>query len=131
MKPLYLLSVAIGGAFGSMGRFVISYALAQRFPVGLPWGTLAANVIGCFLLGALYEAGSLVAVDPNVRGMLSVGFVGALTTFSTLTLETVNLMRHGEWALVVANVGASLVLGFLACVAGLWTVRVVLRGVSG
>jgi CrcB protein len=131
MNPLHLLSVALGGAFGAVSRFVIAHALGQRLAMGIPWGTLVANVVGCFLLGALYEAGRWAPLNPNVRGLLSVGFVGALTTFSTFTLETINLMRGGKWALVTANVAASLVLGFAACVAGLWTVRVVLRGVAG
>lgn len=127
MSIATVVSVAIGGAFGAVSRFMISTAVAQRLPVVFPWGTLVANVIGCFILGALYEASSSITLSPTFRAMLSVGFIGALTTFSTFTLETVNLLREGEWNLVFLNVAGSLVFGFVACVLGLWAVRLAVR----
>ena len=123
MKWFQLLSVGFGGALGAMCRFGISYAIAQRSASLFPWGTLAANVAGCFLLGALYEAGSWIAIDPELRFTIAVGFLGALTTFSTFTLETLNLVRDKEWGMAVLNVGANGVIGIAACLAATWLVR--------
>lgn len=130
MSPSLLVSVALGGAAGAVGRFLVSYAVAQRLAVVFPWGTLVVNVAGSYLLGALYEVSAVVTLDTNLRAMVTIGFVGAFTTFSTFALETVTLLRDGEWGLVAANVTASLFLGLAACLLGVWTVRLAVRLVA-
>ncbi len=131
MSISLVLSVAVGGACGAVGRFLISHAVAQRLTVVYPWGTFVANVAGCLVLGALYEATTIATVSPEARAMLSVGFLGALTTFSTFVLESINLVREGEWGLMLANVGLSLVAGFAACILGIWAVRFAGRILTG
>lgn len=125
MKSAYILAVAIGGATGAMSRYLISTAIARWMPVAFPWGTLAVNVVGCYLLGAVHEASPLFGLGPAARALVAVGFIGALTTFSTFTLETLDLMKEGEIFLVFANLALSLLLGFLACLAGIFTARFV------
>ena len=123
MNPLLVLSVALGGAAGATARFAISYAVHLR-SVGLfPWGTLIANILGCFLLGAFFQLSELVTINPNVKAMISVGLIGALTTFSTFTLESLNLIKKQEWIPAIVNIGVSLAAGFAACIVGICIVR--------
>ena len=118
MNILLISSVAIGGAVGATARFAISL---------IPFGTLIANILGCFILGAVYEMGEWVAINPNARAMISVGIIGALTTFSTFTLETLNLLRKHEWFPAFLYMMLSIVIGFIACVLGIFTVRLISR----
>ena len=132
MSLLLLSSVALGGAVGATARFAISHFTSLRGATLLPWGTLLANIIGCFLLGALHELSDLIPIGEHTRAMLSVGLIGALTTFSTFTLETINLVRNHEWMPAILNLLVSIVVGFAACVAGIFVIRVITRlGASG
>lgn len=111
------LAVAVGGALGALCRFVIStYWLpvtGNRFPTG----TLIVNILGCFLVGAFYvvfvEKGLLPAAW---RPFLITGFLGALTTFSTFSLDALLLWQNGLHAMAFTYVAANLVLCFVAVV---------------
>lgn len=112
-----LVAVAIGGAGGALARFLATYAITSAFGRALPWGTLAVNAAGSLLLGALY--GLLVerfAAGEGIRALSMVGFLGALTTFSTFSLETVMLLDRGEPGRALLYV----VLSVLLCVALAW-----------
>jgi CrcB protein len=102
---MQLVYIGLFGAFGCLGRYFLSgwsYALFGR---GLPYGTLAVNVIGSFLLGLVME-GSLRStfLSPEVRMGLTVGFMGGFTTFSTFSYETIRLMEDGSFLQAGANV---------------------------
>ncbi len=127
MSLSHILSVGLGGALGAIARFSLAYFIAQRSAVLFPWGTLAANLIGSFLIGVLYEGSTWLTIAPAVRAMIGVGFLGALTTFSTFTLETLNLVHDGEWLFGVLNLAANLVLGFGACLGAVYLTRMVGR----
>lgn len=103
-----VLLVAVGGAAGASLR----YAFARLVPGRFPWGILAANLLGSFLLGVL-----LAGADDEVMLLAGVGFCGALTTFSTFALDTLVLAREGRPATSWANALAS-VAGCLAALAG-------------
>lgn len=113
MKSIVL--VALGGAIGSVARFklsgwVLHYASNWRFPVG----TLAVNVIGCFLAGLL--AGMAVKQDvftPEARVFLFTGLLGGFTTFSAFGLETLLLLKRGEAGVAIANAVLSVAVGLL------------------
>lgn len=104
------LLVAAGGATGSVLRALLAYGLLNATPKAWPWGTLAANVLGCALLGWLTARG----MPPGTRALLAVGLCGGLTTFSTWVAEVVLLQRqhHLGWAVgygvvtLVAGLGA-------------------------
>lgn len=121
---LQVLAIAGAGAVGALARFAVAtwvYGLLGR---GFPWGTLAVNVVGSFLMGLL--AVLLVErwlIAPELRAALLVGFLGAFTTFSTFSLETLSLVENGEGLRALANVVASLLLCLLACWAGILTAR--------
>jgi CrcB protein len=117
---MVILGVGIGGFLGAVARYVldgwISTATGGRFP----WGTFAINVSGSFVLGLLFAMSVERGVLPaGVRAPVLVGFVGAYTTFSTLSLETWRLAEDGSYALALANLGGSAILGIVAVFAGL------------
>ena len=122
MAPQSLLLVALGGAMGTSIRQLV----AQLLPVsdgGWPAATLAVNVSGAFLLGVLLEAlargGTEVGWRLRTRLFAGVGFCGALTTYSTLAVEALLLVRGDQSGTAVAYAVASVVAGLLAAVAGL------------
>jgi CrcB protein len=117
-----LAMVALGGALGAVGRYGISGWVARATGQSpFPYGTLAVNVAGAFLLGALMgaTASGTFLLAPRLRALLGIGFLGALTTFSTLTYETVEALRVGDLAVAAANVAVSLIVGLGACWLGL------------
>lgn len=111
--------VAFGGALGSMARYGLSGLVARLTGSALPLGTLAVNVSGAALIGLL--AGLSV---PEGRGLIPVsgrlflmtGICGGYTTFSTFSLETLNLMSDGEWGWAIANIAGSVAL----CLVAVW-----------
>jgi len=117
------LAVALGGAAGSLARFYIIVAM-KRFDTMLPWGTLLVNVLGSFLIGAVW-AWFLDRPDTPewVRVGLMTGVLGGYTTLSSVSLETVLLLESGAYWQAGANIAANFVLGVLACLAALWLCR--------
>jgi len=115
-----ILLVGAGGFLGAISRYVVdgfvSSATAGRFP----FGTLVVNLTGSFVLGLLFALSIERAVLPStIRAPVLIGFIGAYTTFSTLTLETWRLVEDGSYALATANLFGSMLLGMVAVVAGL------------
>jgi CrcB protein len=106
MKLLWY--VAIGAAAGGVARFWLGGLIQQRTGPGFPVGTLVINITGSFLLGLLmrYSLQSEM-VSPEVRTMLTTGFCGGYTTFSTFTYETAMLLEDGEYGRASLYVGAS------------------------
>ena len=119
MNPLLTLSlVAIGGALGSVGRYLVA-TLTMRWvspynAVGFPWGTLLVNVLGCAAIGILAVLiERLSSFNAELRLLLITGVLGGFTTFSSFGLDTWNLMRKGEWLYATAYVSASVGFGVL------------------
>ncbi|MEN8127308.1 MAG: CrcB family protein [Planctomycetota bacterium] len=123
--------IATAGALGALCRWGISRGVHALFGMGFAWGTLIVNVLGCFLLGFLMYTGLNTAKIPEtVRITLAIGFLGALTTFSTFSYETVRYLEDGTWLLAFANIGTNLVVGLGATIAGLALGRTFLGGTS-
>ena len=117
------LAVAIGGGAGALARFWLVVAL-RRVDHLFPWGTLLVNVLGSFLIGAVW-AWFLDRPDTPewVRVGLMTGILGGFTTLSSISLETVLLLESGAYWPAVANLAANFGLGVLACLAALWLCR--------
>ena len=112
-----LLAIAAGGAVGAVLRYGVSNGVHALLGRGFPWGTLAVNVLGSLAMGLLYALlVERMAVAAEWRGALMVGLLGAFTTFSTFSLETLNLVETGEPGRALLNAFASVV----ACVAAAW-----------
>lgn len=116
---LTLLIVGFGGAVGAITRFQITTWFSGWFGTSFPYATLTVNVVGCFIMGVLVAAlntGTLIA--PHWRPLIAVGFLGALTTFSTFSFDTFALFTEGFWLRAALNVILNLVLCMLAVAAG-------------
>lgn len=113
MFKIFLL--AIGGSLGTLARYGLSSFVQQAHGGPFPLGTLLVNVIGCFIIGFLMETFQARRWgSQEVRGFMTVGFVGAFTTFSTFSYETNSLFRGGQWRMGTANMAASIILGLAA-----------------
>lgn len=118
-QSLILVYLAVGGAIGTLARYGLGTLITGFAGNAFPWGTLAINVAGSFLLGLVAAVADRSLMSPEMRTVLGVGFCGAFTTFSTFGLETVTLLRDGQAGRAVAYAGVSLVVGLLAVLAGL------------
>ena len=119
-----ILAIAAGGSIGAVMRFFVSTGIYSWLGKGFPYGTLAVNVVGSLLMGLLYELFlQRLSVSPEVRALLLVGFLGAFTTFSTFSIETINLIEQGDVLKAITNVLASVILCVLAAWIGLQIAR--------
>ncbi|HEX5552547.1 MAG TPA: fluoride efflux transporter CrcB [Chitinophagaceae bacterium] len=119
-----ILLVGAGGFVGSVARFLSQQLIARYYPSSFPWGTLAVNVVGCFIIGMVYafgEKGNLLS--PELRLLLATGFCGGFTTFSSFAYENVALMRDGELLYTFVYIAASVVIGLLAAYLGVLIVK--------
>jgi CrcB protein len=115
-----VLWVGLGGFLGAMGRYWVDGLISATGRGAFPWGTWVVNVSGCFLVGLLASVlTERLLPAPTLRVALTVGFVGAYTTFSTFAYETVRLGQDGAVGLALLNVGLSVVAGVGAAWLGL------------
>ena len=124
MTPQFILSVAAGGAIGSVARYLVGIGSGKLFGVNFPWGTLIINVTGSFLIGLFV---GLFATKWNlpqaVRIFLTVGICGGYTTFSTFSLDSFYLMERGETVAAGAYMIGSVVLSVGALIAAMMVIR--------
>lgn len=107
-----LIYIALGGAVGSVARFLLTKTVQQLWGGVFPWGTMAVNLVGCLLIGVLYGVTEKHGIlSPDLRLMLTVGFCGGFTTFSTFINESLQLMHGGELLASALYVGGSVALG--------------------
>lgn len=119
-----IIAIAAGGAGGAVMRFLVSGWIYAWFGRSFPYGTLGVNVIGSFLMGFLFIA--LIErfnVGPEWRAVLLVGFLGAFTTFSTFSLETLNLIEDGEMLKAMLNIIVSVIACIAAAAVGMYLGR--------
>ena len=120
------LMIALGGAAGAIARYEITNLIQHRTHVGFPYGTFVVNITGCLVIGlAIGLLDEHVLANPNWRLLIVTGFVGAYTTFSTFEAETFNAVTTGAVAVGIANVVASVVLGYLAVWLGVVAAKLV------
>ena len=113
------LAIAVAGALGALARYGLDGLISRRAPASFPWGTFVINVSGSFLLGLLFVVMTeRFRPDPWLRSAVTIGFLGAYTTFSTLSLETYRLLEDGAYGYAFANVAGSLAAGLAAVYAG-------------
>lgn len=117
MGKLFLIGLA--GFVGTLARYELSGVVAKRYGETFPLGTLAVNLIGCFLVGLLfYLMQERFLVNQNVRTIILIGLLGGFTTFSSLGLQTFTLLQDGEFGLAALNLGASNLIGLFMVWAG-------------
>ncbi|MBI3611213.1 MAG: fluoride efflux transporter CrcB [Nitrospirae bacterium] len=118
-----LLWIGLAGTLGTFARYGLSGAVQRVCGSAFPYGTLAVNVLGCFLFGLVWSlAEDRLSISGEVRTVILIGFMGAFTTFSSFAFETTQLLRDAQWALAAGNVLAQNVVGiaglFLGFIAG-------------
>ncbi len=122
-----ILAIAAGGAIGAVGRHLLAYQVNSLLGGGFPWGILVCNVVGSFIMGALIEIMALTwSASVEMRAFLTVGVLGAFTTFSTFSLDVVLLLQRGELMNAGLYVIASVVCSVLGLMLGLQLFRAVL-----
>jgi CrcB protein len=126
-KLLLMIFIAIGGALGSLMRYILSGLVQNLIGYGFPWGTLAVNMIGCFTMGFVWNLIHNGLLPASLNVLVSVGFIGALTTFSTFGIETVHLFSEGKGLLALANIAFSVVCGLVLVYTGILTCRLFLN----
>jgi CrcB protein len=124
-----ILAVALGGSVGAVCRYWVNIWAAARFGVLFPYGTLLVNVAGCFLIGFFLNAAAAKTSELShyARLLVTTGFLGALTTFSTYSYETLALIEKGKFLFAFYNVAANLLIGFFATWLGICAARVALE----
>jgi CrcB protein len=122
-----LLYVALGSAIGGVSRYLLGGLIQRLFDTTFPAGTLLVNISGSFLLGAILRyAIDTPTLSPEVRALLTIGFCGGYTTFSTFSYETVALLEDGEWTRAALYVGASVLLSLVGTFLGFAVAREVI-----
>jgi CrcB protein len=121
-----IIAIAVGGSFGAVFRFLVSTGIYQWLGRGFPFGTLVVNIIGSFLLGLLTEALVVqrITFAHDYRAAILVGFIGAFTTFSTFSLETLYLIEQGSLTKAAGNIFVSVT----ACILAVWLGLLCSRG---
>ena len=111
--------IAVGSALGGMGRYWFSGFVAERFGESFPWGTILVNISGSFVIGffaTLTAPDGRLLVGSTARQFVMVGICGGYTTFSSFSLQTLNLVREGEWL----RAGGNVVLSVVLCLVAVW-----------
>lgn len=115
-----IILIGLGGFFGSICRYFVSLLTARLLPSPfIPYGTLAVNISGCFLIGLLsgfFDARQIVS--PEIRAMILIGVLGGFTTYSSFGIEVVTLFKQGNGGAAFAHVGLHLIFGIGAAFAG-------------
>lgn len=116
MNMKFLLFIACGGALGAVMRYAVANGVHQVLGRGFPYGTLTVNVFGSLMIGFLYIVMlERMALEPHWRAFIITGFLGALTTFSTFSLETFQLIEDGAMFKATVNVAGNVVICLAAC----------------
>ena len=113
------LWIAVGSALGGVARFWCSGVAARFMGETFPWGTIIVNVVGCFIIGffaTITGPDGRVFSDTLTRQFVMIGILGGYTTFSSFSIQTLNLVQDGEWWLAGANIALSVV----ACLVAVW-----------
>ena len=114
-----LIWIGLGGAAGSILRYLFGGVVQRSAAAAFPVGTLAVNVVGCFIIGVLAQHYINQQTSPQMRAALMTGFCGGFTTFSAFSLETVGLLRGGEYGKAAAYLVLSTTLSILATISGM------------
>ena len=119
-----ILLISVGAALGANARYLVTIWAEERFGIDFPYGTLLVNVTGSLLLGLVLELVVLnVVASPEIRLLVTTGFLGSYTTFSTYTVESLALISEGEVGLGLLYIGSNVALGLFFALLGLYLAR--------
>ncbi len=130
IKPVLvaIFLVMAGGSLGALARYGTGLLAVKYLGIRFPYGTLIVNLTGCFLIGICFALADKTSwLSPSIRLFLMTGFLGALTTFSTYSIETVVSLRNGTVYIAAFNFLLNNILGFALALAGIGLVHVLIR----
>lgn len=122
-----LLLIALGGALGTLARYGVSHMAYEKYSGLFPIGTLTVNLTGSFIIGLLWGIANGLSIHSNLLAFLFVGLLGGFTTFSSYSLETLNLLRDGDYKLALYSVLLNNVAGILLAFLGLMLAKQALQ----
>ena len=125
MKNITL--VALGGSAGAVARYALTRVISDTVIHHYPWATLVINLSGCFFIGIMFVLFEEALVSDELKALLSVGFLGAFTTFSTYSLETINLFHAGHIKSGLTNIALSNIAGIFFVFAGFYVGKLIVR----
>ncbi len=112
-----MISIALGGAVGALCRYGLSTGIYSVVGRGFPYGTMAVNILGSFIMGTAYVMMiERMDVSPEWRAGITIGLLGAFTTFSTFSIETLNMLESGD----TLKAGMNILLSVSLCISGCW-----------
>ncbi len=123
----HLIAIALGGSFGAAARYMVSKSIQSSYSQMFPAGTLFVNAAGSFMIGFLFYLFDSIIVSRDIRSFLMIGFLGSFTTFSTYSLETVNLFKDGEIKLAIYNLILNNLLCIIMVISGLLASRFLMK----
>jgi CrcB protein len=124
--PLFYFYLVVGGALGSCARYWMSAWVSKAFPSDIAIGTLSVNIFGSFVMGVFFMLiHDKMQIPESYKPLLITGFLGAFTTFSSFSMETVNHILNGQYWQAVSYILLSVVLCLLACTLGVFVVRII------
>ena len=106
--------IMAAGALGTGARYLVGVWVLERFGAGLPYATMAVNLIGCFLLGMVTHLSAVPVGSPELRAAVAIGLLGGFTTYSSFNQETLAMLTHGAAGAAALNVAVTLVGGLVA-----------------
>jgi len=115
-----LIWIGLAGVLGTLARYGLSGIVQRACGTSFPCGTLAVNILGCFVFGLVWSlAEDRLSISPAVRTVVLIGFLGAFTTFSSFAFETSQMLRNEQWAMAAINILAQNIFGLVALFLGL------------
>ncbi len=125
-----ILLIALGGSLGAVARYWLATSTYNTLGENFPWGTITVNLTGSLLIGIFIGLSDIADIPTEWRTFMTIGFLGSYTTFSTYTLETINLVRDGEIGLATMNVLYHNVGGFILVILGIYISRILIKHFS-
>mgnify|MGYP001553348423 CR=1 FL=1 len=118
-----LLVVGVGSFIGGAARYLVTLLIQNKFLSTFPYGTLAVNIIGCFLIGVIYGLSEKGNLSGEWRIFLATGIMGGFTTFSSFSNDTVSMLRDAQYWQALSYVGSSIIIGLAATFIGISLIK--------
>jgi len=122
---LQIILIGFGGAIGALSRYTLSNLISKSFQTNFPLGTLGVNLLGCFIIGIVWQFSEYYSIEKNLRLFFFLGLLGAFTTFSTFGLESLHLFKDGYMKSAPLNIFLNNILGIVLVLLGIYIYKII------